>query len=99
MGECLCICGNAPDPLTISRSPFPGSIKATGICVALAERYSNAFLEYSLLEELEITGGTAALRALAHVPLEPPRPPAEESSLEGQVEVALERQVVEYIWD
>ncbi len=28
----------------------PGTILAAGMCIALAERYSNAFLEYSKLQ-------------------------------------------------
>ncbi|GIL80023.1 hypothetical protein Vretimale_12853 [Volvox reticuliferus] len=66
-----------------------GSIKAIGMCVALAERYSNAFLEYHKLEELEISGGTAALRALVRVPLDGPS--------EAEADVLKERQV-QYVW-
>jgi uridine phosphorylase len=85
-----------PSSLTTntSRGPgCPGSIKAMGMCVALAERYSNAFLEYSKLEELEIQGGTAALRALVHVPLDPPAP-----AITSGAEVASEREV-QYVWE
>ncbi|KAG2498251.1 hypothetical protein HYH03_004001 [Edaphochlamys debaryana] len=67
-----------------------GSIRATGMCVALAERYSNDFLEYSKLEALEIAGGTAALRALKRVPLVGPS--AEELSEAAAKGVA-------YVWE
>ncbi|GLI71265.1 hypothetical protein VaNZ11_016385 [Volvox africanus] len=67
-----------------------GSIKAIGMCVALAERYSNAFLEYHKLEELEISGGTAALRALVHVSLDGPS--------EAEAETLKEREV-QYVWN
>ena len=46
------------------------------MCIALAERYSNEFLDYSRLQELEKVGGLAALRALVRLPLaaEQPQP-------------------------
>ncbi|KXZ47755.1 hypothetical protein GPECTOR_33g637 [Gonium pectorale] len=69
-----------------------GSIKAIGMCVALAERYSNAFLEYSKLEELEIAGGTAALRTLVRVPLDRQAPAV------ATADIAEER-AVQYVWD
>lgn len=74
--------------------PFPptlsGSIKAAGMCVALAERYSNAFLEYSRLEELEIAGGTAALRALVRCRLSDGNTPA--------ASMGEDAGPVEYVW-
>ncbi|GLC65493.1 hypothetical protein PLESTF_000302500 [Pleodorina starrii] len=82
-----------------------GSIKAIGMCVALAERYSNAFLEYRKLEELEISGGTAALRALVHVPLERTPPAATASWAAAEAGTAAEAEGVEverkvqYVWD
>eukprot|EP00198_Chlamydomonas_reinhardtii_P006768 XP_001696104.1 predicted protein [Chlamydomonas reinhardtii] len=67
-----------------------GSIKAAGMCVALAERYSNAFLEYSRLEELEIAGGTAALRALVRCRLSDGNTPA--------ASMGEDAGPVEYVW-
>ncbi|KAG2439128.1 hypothetical protein HXX76_004495 [Chlamydomonas incerta] len=67
-----------------------GSIKAAGMCVALAERYSNAFLEYSKLEELEIAGGTAALKALVRCRLTDGNTPA--------ASMGEDAGPVEYVW-
>ena len=39
------------------------------ICIALAERYSNRFLDHKALEAAELAGGRAALSALARVHL------------------------------
>ncbi|EFJ47292.1 hypothetical protein VOLCADRAFT_92031 [Volvox carteri f. nagariensis] len=84
----------------VSRCVSVGSIKAIGMCVALAERYSNAFLEYRKLEELEIAGGTAALRALVHVPLEQPQPASVASLAEVEAEAeAASKRLVQYVWD
>ncbi len=46
-----------------------GSIKAIGMCIALAERYSNRFLDSDSLHEAELAGGRAALMALARTAL------------------------------
>ncbi|KAG2494589.1 hypothetical protein HYH03_007355 [Edaphochlamys debaryana] len=67
-----------------------GSIRATGICVALAERYSNEFMEYSKLPALELAGGTAALRALAGVPLR---------EATGEELAAAAAKGVQYVWE
>lgn len=44
-------------------------MRGVGMCIALAERYSNRFLDYAALEQAELAGGKAALAALARVPL------------------------------
>ncbi|GFR52160.1 hypothetical protein Agub_g14691 [Astrephomene gubernaculifera] len=79
-----------------------GSIKAIGMCVALAERYSNAFLEYSKLEELEISGGTAALRALVRLPLDANLASASVATRttdEGAGTASMEERRVQYVWE
>lgn len=47
-----------------------GSVRAAAFCIALAERYSNAFIDPALMEERERAGGLAALTALASMPLQ-----------------------------
>ena len=47
-----------------------GGVRAAGMCLALAERYSNQMLDYKRLEQLEIQAGTAALSALSKVKLD-----------------------------
>lgn len=47
-----------------------GSIKAASVCIALAERYSNQFLDHHQLSMLERMGGTAVLKALTKIALQ-----------------------------
>lgn len=54
----LCLCLSA------------GSIRAAGMCIALAERYSNRFLDYKQLTALELQGGRVALSALTKLHLD-----------------------------
>jgi hypothetical protein len=65
-----------------------GSIHAVGMCIALAERYTNRFLDHGSLEGLELLGGAAALRALCRL------------QLQGDVSVnpGLARPGVSYVW-
>lgn len=46
-----------------------GSVRATAFCIALAERYSNRFIDKAAVQELEVKGGRAALTALTSVAL------------------------------
>jgi len=46
-----------------------GSVLGMSMCIALAERYSNRFLDYKALEAAELAGGRAALAALARAQL------------------------------
>lgn len=42
-----------------------GKVKAAAMAIALAERYTNDFIDASKIETLEMQAGTAALTALA----------------------------------
>ncbi|KAL6753071.1 nucleoside phosphorylase domain-containing protein [Haematococcus lacustris] len=55
--------------LDLARCSRGGSVKAVGMCIALAERYSNRLMSYAELEAAELAGGRAALAALARMPL------------------------------
>lgn len=46
-----------------------GGVAAAAFCIALAERYSNRFLDADTLRERELQGGRAALAALRAMPL------------------------------
>ncbi|KIZ02202.1 hypothetical protein MNEG_5761 [Monoraphidium neglectum] len=46
-----------------------GSVLGAAFCIALAERYSNSFLDSATVSERELQGGRAALAALAAMPL------------------------------
>lgn len=45
------------------------SVLGMSMCIALAERYSNRFLEYKALEAAELAGGRASLAALVRMHL------------------------------
>ncbi len=46
-----------------------GSIRAVGMCIGIAERYSNRFLDHDSLQAAELLGGQASLRALVRTQL------------------------------
>lgn len=69
-----------------------GSVAGAAFCIALAERYSNRFLDANTLHERELQGGRAALAALAAMPLRD-----DASTLNGSS--PHERPVGGYVWD
>jgi len=51
-------------------APLAGSgVLGMSMCIALAERYSNRFMDYRALEAAELSGGRASLSALARIQL------------------------------
>lgn len=70
--------GSHPDLVSLEMETFHlydlarcsrGSLKAAAFCIALAERYSNAFIEPALMEDRERSGGLVALTALSSIEL------------------------------
>jgi len=55
--------------LDLARCARANSVRGVGMCIALAERYSNRFLDYASLEAAELAGGRACLAALVRTPL------------------------------
>jgi hypothetical protein len=58
------------------------------MCIALAERYTNRFLDHSTLEGLELAGGGAALRALCRMNLKD----------DVSIDPSLAQPGVQYVW-
>lgn len=74
--------------LDLARSARDNGVRGVGMCIALAERYSNRFMGYDDLKAAELAGGHACLAALAHTPLR------NDVSLGGGVQTGG----VEYVW-
>jgi hypothetical protein len=87
--DVLPCCSHGPKCGLFSVLVSGGSIRASGICVALAERYSNKFLGAAELREAELAGGAAALAGLCRLPLKG----------DASTEPALRRPGVRYVYD
>mmetsp|Transcript_11383 Transcript_11383/g.24464 ORF Transcript_11383/g.24464 Transcript_11383/m.24464 type:complete len:371 (-) Transcript_11383:889-2001(-) len=78
-----------------------GSLRGIGMCIALAERYSGAFLDHERLSQAELAGGKAALAALARVVLQADvslAPSAAANGKAGSAVPAAAAPQIKYVW-
>ncbi|KAF5834014.1 hypothetical protein DUNSADRAFT_9451 [Dunaliella salina] len=90
------LCANHPELISLEMETFQlldlarcakgSSILGMSMCIALAERYSNRFMDYKSLEAAELAGGRAALSALARVQLKDDQSLAAMNNLESKMQ-------------